>query len=132
MAYFSPGLEKIVDEEVGRINHVDNHVGIFFVDGSSNFLGIRLRVFLKSPQEEKIVQAIYCEFKATNKEARYKALIEGMTLASDLGVKSLKIYSDSLLIVSQLKGEFSAKDSKMALFSEVAQCKSKIFLTLLT
>lgn len=43
------------------------------------------------------------------------------------GTKSLKVYSDSLLIVSQLKGEFAVKESKMMPYPEVAKGKSKLF-----
>lgn len=38
-----------------------------------------------------------------------------MTLASDLGAKGLKVYIDLLLIVSQLKGDYATKGSKMVL-----------------
>lgn len=62
----------------------------------------------------------------TNNEAEYEAWISGITLASDLGVKALKVYNDPLFIVSHLKGEFVAKDSKTALYLEVAQGKSKM------
>ncbi|XP_057249975.1 uncharacterized protein LOC130591082 [Beta vulgaris subsp. vulgaris] len=50
-----------------------------------------------------------------------------MTLAEDMGAKALKVFSDSLLIVSQVKGEFAAKDSKMVMYLEIAQRKNKIF-----
>ena len=93
MADFIPELEKVAEDEVARINHVSHDAWILFVDGSSNFRGAGLGVVLKSPQRNKIVQAIFCEFKATNNKAEYEALIARMTLASDLGVKVLNIYS---------------------------------------
>ncbi|XP_048496342.1 uncharacterized protein LOC125495612 [Beta vulgaris subsp. vulgaris] len=50
-----------------------------------------------------------------------------MTLAEDMGAKALKVFSDSLLIVSQIKGKFAAKYFKMAMYLEIAQRKSKVF-----
>ena len=74
-----------------------------------------------------MVQAITCDFKATNNEVEYEALIAGMTLAQKLGATSLNVYSDSLLIVSQIKGNFAAKDSKMTAYLEIAKTKTKNF-----
>ena len=116
VADFSPELEQLANDEVAQVNHVDHEPWVLFVDVSSNFRGAGLGVVLKSPQRGKVVRAICCEFRATNNEAEYEALIAGMTLAEDMGAKTLKVFSDSLLIVSQVKGEFSAKDSKMAIF----------------
>ena len=81
-------------DEVARINHVNHDAWILFVDESCNFRGADLGIVLKSPQEDNIVQPICFEFKATNNEAEYEALIARMALASDLGAKALKIYSD--------------------------------------
>lgn len=50
-----------------------------------------------------------------------------MTLANDLGVKALEVYNDLLLIVSQLKGVFAAKYSKISSYLEVMKDKSKMF-----
>ncbi|XP_057251098.1 uncharacterized protein LOC104908270 [Beta vulgaris subsp. vulgaris] len=127
VADFSPELEKLANDEVARINQVNDDSWILFVDGSSNFCGAGLGIVLKSPQGGKKVRAICCEFRATNNKAEYEALIAGMTLAEDMGAKALKVFSDSLLIVSQVKGELAAKDSKMAMYLEIAKSKSKVF-----
>lgn len=49
-----------------------------------------------------IVRVVHCEFKTTNNEIEYEALITGLTLAKELGVKLLQINSDSQLIVNQV------------------------------
>ncbi|RRC62447.1 reverse transcriptase-like protein, partial [Escherichia coli] len=54
-----------------------------------------------------------CEFKATNNEAEYEALIAGLDIALRLGAKQLNVRSDSLLVVNQINGDFQAKDSRM-------------------
>ena len=56
-----------------------------------------------------------------------EALIAGMTLAKDLGATGLDVYSDNLLIVSQIRGEFAAKDSKMTAYLDLAKQKANHF-----
>ncbi|XP_056691954.1 uncharacterized protein [Spinacia oleracea] len=120
VADFSPDLEKIADDEVKLINNIGG-IWTLFVDGSSNFRGAGLGVVLKSPQGDMIAQAICCDFKATNNEAEYEALIAGMTLAMELGASGLNIFSDSQLIVNQINGDYEAKDLKMTLYLEKAK-----------
>ncbi|XP_056685551.1 uncharacterized protein [Spinacia oleracea] len=117
VADFSPDLEKIADDEVKLINNVEE-TWTLFVEGSSNFRGAGLGVVLKSPQGDMIAQEICCDFKATNNEAEYEALIAGMTLAGELGASGLNIFSDSQLIVNQINDDYEAKDLKMTLYLE--------------
>ena len=52
-------------------------------------------------------------FLASNNEAEYEALIAGLKLAKGVGAERIEIFSDSLLVVQQLKGEYDAKDKGM-------------------
>ena len=54
------------------------------------------------------------DFPATNNEAEYEALVAGLGLAGTLRVKNLKVHGDSKLVISQVKGEFEARDDTMA------------------
>ncbi|XP_056688000.1 uncharacterized protein [Spinacia oleracea] len=120
VADFSPDLEKTADDEVKLINNVEE-VWTLFVDGSANFRGAGLGVVLKSPQGDMIAQAICCDFKATNNEAEYEAVIAGLTLAEELEASGLNIFSDSQLIFNQINGDYEAKDLKMTLYLEKAK-----------
>ncbi|KAJ9539344.1 hypothetical protein OSB04_032077 [Centaurea solstitialis] len=111
VAEFSPGLEPTTCDEIVMIS--DNKPWILYVDGSSNVRGCGLGLVLKSSQGGNIVYSIRCEFKATNNEAEYEALIAGLDIALRLGAKQLHVRSDSLLVVNQVNGDFQAKDSKM-------------------
>ena len=51
--------------------------------------------------------------KATNNIAEYTALVEGLRLATELGVKKLSIFSDSELMVKQMKGEYRVKNPEL-------------------
>ncbi|KAJ9553199.1 hypothetical protein OSB04_017244 [Centaurea solstitialis] len=104
-------LEPTTCDEVVMIS--DNQPWILYVDGSSNVRGCGLGIVLKSSQGGNIVYSVRCEFKATNNEAEYEALIAGLDIALRLGAKQLHVRSDSLLVVNQVNGDFQAKDSKM-------------------
>jgi ribonuclease HI len=59
---------------------------------------------------------------ATNNVAEYTALVEGLQLATDLGVKKLAVYSDSELLVKQMRGEYRVKNEDLKpLFDEAKQ-----------
>ncbi|XP_074292889.1 uncharacterized protein LOC141619770 [Silene latifolia] len=118
---FSPAIQNLADEEVltlegGR----KTEVWQIHIDRASNQRGAGVGLILRSPQGNLIAQAVRCEFKATNNETEYEALILGMQLALDLGVRNLHISSDSLLIVNYVNGEFIARDPKMIAYLEKA------------
>ncbi|XP_074265082.1 uncharacterized protein LOC141587499 [Silene latifolia] len=76
----------------------DGEIWTLYIDGASNARGAGVGLVLRSPKWDMIVQAIRCEFKATNNEAEYEALILGMQMASGLKVRNLRVYSDSKMI----------------------------------
>src|SRR5262245_50764176 len=54
---------------------------------------------------------------ATNNVAEYRALIEGLRRAVDVGVVELEVVSDSELVVRQMRGEYRVKNEALrALF----------------
>ncbi|KAJ9542341.1 hypothetical protein OSB04_028847 [Centaurea solstitialis] len=113
VAEFFPGLEPTTCDEVNNVMISDNKPLLLYVDGSSNVRGCGLGVVLKSSQGGNMVYSIRCEFKATNNEAEYEALIAGLDIALRLGAKQLHVRRNSLLVVNQINGDFQAKDSKM-------------------
>ena len=48
--------------------------------------------------------------EATNNVAEYRALIEGIKRAHELGAKEVKCHLDSELVVKQLRGEYKLKN----------------------
>ncbi|XP_074263691.1 uncharacterized protein LOC141586379 [Silene latifolia] len=61
------------------------------------------------------------EAEATNNETEYEALILGMKLALELGIRNLQAFSDSLLIVNHVNDEYVARDSKMIAYLKVVK-----------
>ena len=66
-----------------------------------------------SPEKVVIEKSLRLNFSATNNEAEYKTLLEGMTMVQRMGGKPIKLFSDSRLVVGQVRGEFEAKDERM-------------------
>ncbi len=52
----------------------------------------------------------------TNNEAEYSALLHGLKKAKELGIKNLKIFSDSKLIVNQINGNYKIKNQRLKNF----------------
>jgi ribonuclease HI len=50
---------------------------------------------------------------ATNNVAEYRALVEGLRRAADLGIDELEVVSDSELIVKQMRGEYRIKNETL-------------------
>ncbi|RDX90525.1 hypothetical protein CR513_27596, partial [Mucuna pruriens] len=57
------------------------------VDGSSNQTGSRARVIFEGPNGILIEQSLHFDFKASNNQAEYEALLAGMRLALEIEAK---------------------------------------------
>ncbi|KAI3470100.1 hypothetical protein Pfo_026763 [Paulownia fortunei] len=84
-----------------------------YVDGSSTSTGSGAGIAIKSPQGDKFEYALKFEFLTSNDEAEYEALLAGFKLAFAAGARKLTIYSDSQLVVNQVRGEYEGRDEKM-------------------
>ena len=50
---------------------------------------------------------------ATNNVAEYRALVDGLGRASELGISELEVVSDSELLVKQMRGEYRVKNEAL-------------------
>ena len=48
--------------------------------------------------------------------AEYEALLHGLWMAVYMGIQRLEVHGDSNLAISQINGDFDAKDPKMAAY----------------
>ena len=62
------------------------------------------------------------DFSTTNNEAEYEVLLIEMTMVQRMGGKSVKVFSDSRLVISQVKGKFKAKDERMQGYLSQVKC----------
>ncbi|GAU10720.1 hypothetical protein TSUD_425520, partial [Trifolium subterraneum] len=75
-------------------------------------------VTLEGPDGVLIEQSLRFEFKASNNQAEYEALVAGMRLAVEVGVKELEARSDSQLVTGQVTGSFQTKDPQLLKYLE--------------
>lgn len=64
-------------------------------------------------REQELEFAIKLQYKASNNEAEYEALLQGLRLAEKAGAKRIKAYSDSQLVAQQLGGHCEIKEDIM-------------------
>jgi ribonuclease HI len=62
--------------------------------------------------------------RATNNQAEYEALLDGINIALMLGAKEISIYADSELLVKQMNGEYRVKNPDLQ--EKFTQAKSML------
>ena len=80
-----------------------------------------------SPEKVVIEKSLMLDFSATNNKVEYEALLEGMATVQRMGGKSIKLFSDSRLVVGQVRGEFEAKDERMQGYLSQVKCLQSEF-----
>ena len=54
------------------------------------------------------------QYPTTNNEVEYESLLTGLRIAKVLGATTLRVQSDSQLVVGQVNEEYKAKENRMA------------------
>ena len=89
-----------MDEKlVGMISQYCLPMWEVYVDGASNQKGSRVGLVLMSPEKVVIEKSLRLNFSASNNEAEYEALLEGMAMVQIMGGKSIKLFLDSRLVI---------------------------------
>ena len=68
---------------------------------------------LMSLEKITIEKSLRLNFSATNNEAEYEALLRGMAMVQKMGGKAVRVFSDSKLVVGQVRGDLEARDLRM-------------------
>ena len=84
-----------------------------YVDGATNQRGSRVGLVLVSLEKTIIEKSLRLGFSTTNNEAKYEALLQGLAMVQKMGGKAVEMFSDSRLVVDQVKGELEARDTRM-------------------
>ena len=71
-----------------------------------------------SPLRVHMRYMVWFHFPSSNNVAEYKALINGLCIAIELGIRRLDIRGDSQLVVNQVMKESSYHDTKMAAYCQ--------------
>ncbi|KAJ3687607.1 hypothetical protein LUZ61_016771 [Rhynchospora tenuis] len=112
-AYKSQALaDFIVQGTSGSFTPVEA-VWEVYVDGASSGKGTGLGVEIISPEGDRFKYALQVNFNPSHNVAEYEAFIAGLQLAAATGARSIKIRSDSQLIVNQILKEYKTQDETL-------------------
>ncbi|XP_071699186.1 uncharacterized protein [Rutidosis leptorrhynchoides] len=92
-----------------------------YTDGAASSEGAGAGLILTGPHQEEHTYALRFNFKVTNNEAEYEALLAGMRIARELGVKKLQAYVDSQLVANQINDTFDAKHHDLCNHTWISQ-----------
>nr|GFC81992.1 reverse transcriptase domain-containing protein [Tanacetum cinerariifolium] len=92
-----------------------------FTDGSSCVDGSGAGLILTNPDGVEFTYALRFQFAASNNEAEYEALIAGLRIATQVGVKNIQANVDSKLVANQVLGTYVAKEDNMIKYLEIAK-----------
>ena len=84
-----------------------------YVDGTTNQKGSGVGLVLISSKKITIEKSLRLGFMATNNEAKYEALLQGMAMVQKMGGKAMEVFLDFRLVVGQVKGKLEARDMRM-------------------
>ncbi|GAV78808.1 RVT_3 domain-containing protein [Cephalotus follicularis] len=97
------------------------------VDGSSCVSESGAGLALTNPYGWTLEYTLRFWFKATNNEAKWEALIVGLTIAKHLKVQKIEASSDSQLVVGLVSKEYEVKEDSMAKYLAHVQSLKSAF-----
>ena len=102
----------------------ENEVWQMFFDGASRTgrkgkIIASVGVVFISTQNHVLPRAFSLTDTCSNNVAEYNALLIGLQLAYEMGVRYLEAYGDSKLIVNQVKGEYEIRHEDLVLYYHV-------------
>jgi ribonuclease HI len=101
-----PIEEEVKEERV-------NEIWYLHFDGAFSRAGKGVGIVIESPSGQEFKFSYRLEFDATNNVAEYEALLLGLEICKDMGVKCLNIKGDSYLVIQQLKNKFACKSERL-------------------
>ena len=97
-----------------------------YFDGSLMKTGAGVDLVFVSPLGVRMRYAIRLHFPASNNVAEYEALVNGMRIAIELGIRRLEIRGDSRLVIDQVMKESSWHSDSMSTYcQEVRKLEGK-------
>ena len=103
--FAEPPIEIVIEQRsaegksVGVISTPKPPCWKVYVDGAANQRGSGVGLVLISLKRATIEKSLRLGFSATNNEAKYEVLLQGMTMVQKMGGKVVEMFSDSRLVV---------------------------------
>ena len=104
--FVEPPVEIVAEEQnmdgksVGVISTPGPPYWKVYIDGITNQKGFEVGLVLISPEKTIIEKSLKLRFLATNNEAKYKALLQGISMVQKMGRKAVEMFSNSRLVMS--------------------------------
>jgi ribonuclease HI len=99
-----------------------------FFDGSLMKIGPGVGLLFISPHEKHLRCMLRLHFSASNNMAEYEALVNGLRIAIELGVRRLDAHGDSQLVIDQVMKNSHCRDPKMEVYcDEVRRLENKFY-----
>nr|GEX19639.1 reverse transcriptase domain-containing protein [Tanacetum cinerariifolium] len=92
-----------------------------FTDGSSCVDGSGAGLILTNPKGVEFTYALRFQFAASNNEAEYEALVAGLWITAQMGVKHVRVNVNSKLVANQVLGTYVAKEDNMIKYLEIVK-----------
>ena len=105
--------QKLGERSIGVVSVQCSMPWELYIDGAANQRGSGVGLVLVSLEKITIEKPLRLSFSATNNKAKYKALLMGMMTVQKMGGKAVKVFSDSKLVVGQVKGDLEERDPRM-------------------
>jgi ribonuclease HI len=96
-------------------------------DGSKMLGGLGAGVVFTSPKGDKLQYMLQMHFRVSNNVVEYEALVHGLKLAKEIGIRRILCFGDSDLVVHQVSREWDAKDANMASYRFYVQQLCRFF-----
>jgi ribonuclease HI len=93
-----------------------------FFDGSLMKTGAGASLLFISPLGKHLRYVLRLHFPASNNVAEYEALVNGLHIAIELGVRRLDARGDSQLVIDQVMKNSHCRDPKMEAYCDEVQC----------
>jgi ribonuclease HI len=99
-----------------------------YFDGSLMKIGAGVGLLFISPLEKHVRYILRLHFPTSNNVAKYEALVNGLRIAVELGVRRLDAQGDSQLIIDQVMKNSNCRDKKMEAYcDEVRRLEDKFY-----
>nr|GEU60348.1 hypothetical protein [Tanacetum cinerariifolium] len=113
--------QRLMDKSFRKPNWLKHRNGSSCMDGSGEGL------ILTNPEGIEFNYALRFQFAASNNEAEYEALIAGLRIAAQMGVKNVHVSVDSKLVANQVLGTYVAKEDNMVKYLDKVKSLVKGF-----
>ncbi|XP_016648309.1 PREDICTED: uncharacterized protein LOC103327103 [Prunus mume] len=87
-----------------------------YFDGSKTDIASGTGIVLEEPLGIRHCYSFQLDFQCTNNRAEYEALIIGLEMLVELGIQSVEILGDSMLVLKQIAGEYKCLSPSLAVY----------------